>query len=350
LEQKGRLTLRLLVTGGAGFIGSNFVRYVLSRYADYEVLNLDKLTYAGNLENLEGLENHPRHTFFHGDICDPDLVGDVLKRGVDAVVNFAAESHVDRSILDASDFARTNVVGALNLLEPSRKNRILRFLQISTDEVYGSLGPTGAFVESSPIAPNSPYAATKAAADLLVRSYHHTYGFPAIITRCSNNYGPYQFPEKLMPLLITNALAGLSLPLYGDGLYVRDWIHVQDHCAAVDRILHHGKSGEVYNIGARQEMANLEIARLILKSLGKPESLITLVKDRPGHDRRYAIDPSKLKQALGWKPRISFHMGLQETIDWYRHNAAWVEHVRSGAYLSYYDRMYGQRQKTLSEL
>jgi len=350
LEQKGRLTLRLLVTGGAGFIGSNFVRYVLSRYADYEVLNLDKLTYAGNLENLEGLENHPRHTFFHGDICDPDLVGDVLKRGVDAVVNFAAESHVDRSILDASDFARTNVVGALNLLEPSRKNRILRFLQISTDEVYGSLGPTGAFVESSPIAPNSPYAATKAAADLLVRSYHHTYGFPAIITRCSNNYGPYQFPEKLMPLLITNALAGLSLPLYGDGLYVRDWIHVQDHCAAVDRILHHGKSGEVYNIGARQEMANLEIARIILKSLGKPESLITLVKDRPGHDRRYAIDPSKLKQALGWKPRISFHMGLQETIDWYRHNAAWVEHVRSGAYLSYYDRMYGQRQKTLSEL
>ncbi|PYU94501.1 MAG: dTDP-glucose 4,6-dehydratase [Acidobacteria bacterium] len=342
--------MRLLVTGGAGFIGSNFVRYVLSRYADYEVLNLDKLTYAGNLENLEGLENHPRHTFFHGDICDPDLVGDVLKRGVDAVVNFAAESHVDRSILDASDFARTNVVGALNLLEPSRKNRILRFLQISTDEVYGSLGPTGAFVESSPIAPNSPYAATKAAADLLVRSYHHTYGFPAIITRCSNNYGPYQFPEKLMPLLITNALAGLSLPLYGDGLYVRDWIHVQDHCAAVDRILHHGKSGEVYNIGARQEMANLEIARLILKSLGKPESLITLVKDRPGHDRRYAIDPSKLKQALGWKPRISFHMGLQETIDWYRHNAAWVEHVRSGAYLSYYDRMYGQRQKTLSEL
>jgi len=350
LEQKGRLTLRLLVTGGAGFIGSNFVRYVLSRYADYEVLNLDKLTYAGNLENLEGLENHPRHTFFHGDICDPDLVGDVLKRGIDAVVNFAAESHVDRSILDASDFARTNVVGALNLLEPSRKNRILRFLQISTDEVYGSLGPTGAFVESSPIAPNSPYAATKAAADLLVRSYHHTYGFPAIITRCSNNYGPYQFPEKLMPLLITNALAGLSLPLYGDGLYVRDWIHVQDHCAAVDRVLHHGKSGEVYNIGARQEMTNLEIARLILKSLGKPESLITLVKDRPGHDRRYAIDPSKLKQALGWKPRISFHMGLQETIDWYRHNAAWVEHVRSGAYLSYYDRMYGQRQKTLSEL
>ena len=323
---------------------------MLSRYAGYQVLNLDKLTYAGNLENLEGLENHPRHTFFHGDICDPDLVGDVLKRGVDAVVNFAAESHVDRSILDASDFARTNVVGALNLLEPSRKNRILRFLQISTDEVYGSLGPTGAFVESSPIAPNSPYAATKAAADLLVRSYHHTYGFPAIITRCSNNYGPYQFPEKLMPLLITNALAGLSLPLYGDGLYVRDWIHVQDHCAAVDRILHHGKSGEVYNIGARQEMTNLEIARLILKSLGKPESLITLVKDRPGHDRRYAIDPSKLKQALGWKPRISFHMGLQETIDWYRHNAAWVEHVRSGAYLSYYDRMYGQRQKTLSEL
>ncbi len=342
--------MRLLVTGGAGFIGSNFVRYMLSRYAGYHVLNLDKLTYAGNLENLEGLENHPRHTFFHGDICDQDLVGDTLKRGVDAVVNFAAESHVDRSILDASDFARTNVVGALNLLELSRKNRIPRFLQISTDEVYGSLGPTGAFSESSPIAPNSPYAATKAASDLLVRSYHHTYGFPAIITRCSNNYGPYQFPEKLIPLLVTNALAGLQLPLYGDGLYVRDWIHVEDHCAAVDRILHHGENGEVYNIGSRQEMANVEIARLILKSLGKPESLITLVKDRPGHDRRYAIDPSKLKRGLGWKPRVSFHMGLQETIDWYRRNASWVEHVRSGAYLGYYDRMYRQRQKTLSEL
>jgi len=350
LEQKGRLTLRLLVTGGAGFIGSNFVRYMLSRYSGYQVLNLDKLTYAGNLENLEGLENHPRHTFLHGDICDQDLVGDALKRGVDAVVNFAAESHVDRSILDASDFARTNVVGTLNLLDLSRKNRIPRFLQISTDEVYGSLGATGAFSESSPIAPNSPYAATKAASDLLVRSYHHTYGFPAIITRCSNNYGPYQFPEKLIPLLVTNALAGLQLPLYGDGLYVRDWIHVQDHCAAVDRILHDGANGEVYNIGSRQEMANLEIARLILKSLGKHESLITLVKDRPGHDRRYAIDPLKLKRELGWKPKISFQMGLQDTIDWYRRNAAWVERVRSGAYLTYYDRMYRQRQKTLSEL
>jgi dTDP-glucose 4,6-dehydratase len=341
--------LRLLITGGAGFIGSNFVRFVLERYPDYRILNLDKLTYAGNLENLSGLERDPRHEFVQGDICDPGCVGEILERGAEAVINFAAESHVDRSILHSAEFIRTNVVGTLNLLELSRKNRIRRFIQISTDEVYGSLGTSGAFSELSPIAPNSPYAASKASADLLVRSYCRTHGFPGIITRCSNNYGPYQFPEKLIPLLISNALAGMPLPIYGDGMYVRDWIHVRDHCAAIDAVLHRGKDGEVYNVGARQELPNLEIARRILKALNKDESLIRFVEDRPGHDRRYAIDSSKLETQLGWRPRVSFDSGLGDTIEWYRGNPAWVEHVRSGAYLSYYDRMYRQRRQTLSE-
>jgi dTDP-glucose 4,6-dehydratase len=344
------MTLHLLITGGAGFIGSNFIRHIVAHYPEYKITNLDKLTYAGNLENLAGLDQEPRYRFIQGDICDPDLVGETLGDGVAAVVNFAAESHVDRSILEATEFVRTNIQGTLNLLAQSRKHRILRFLQVSTDEVYGSLEAEGEFTETTPLAPNSPYAASKASADLLVRSYHQTYGFPALITRCSNNYGPYQFPEKLIPLLVTNAFAGLPLPIYGDGLYVRDWIHVMDHCTALDRVLHHGKSGEVYNIGARQEMQNLEVARLILKYVSKPESLLQYVNDRPGHDRRYAIDPSKIKRDLGWKPKISFNMGLQDTIDWYRRNAAWVEHVRTGAYLTYYDRMYSHRQQTLSEL
>ena len=247
------------------------------------------------------------------------------------MVNFAAESHVDRSILGAAEFVRTNVLGTLNLLDASRKIRNLRFVQISTDEVYGSLGASGVFAETTPLAPNSPYAASKASADLLVRSYNHTYGFPAMITRCSNNYGPYQLPEKLIPLLIANALAGMPLPLYGDGLYVRDWIHVQDHCKAVDRVLHHGRSGEIYNIGAHQESTNLDLARAVLKYLDKSESLITFVKDRPGHDRRYAIDSSKLERELGWKPAITLHEGLHDTIDWYCRNTTWVEHVRSGS-------------------
>jgi dTDP-glucose 4,6-dehydratase len=292
--------MRLLITGGAGFIGSNFVRFILKNHPDYRVLNLDKLTYAGNLENLSGLEKNRRHQFIQGDICDADAVADSLKRGVEAVINFAAESHVDRSILHSSDFIRTNIVGTHTLLEHCRKRRIGRFIQISTDEVYGSLGPSGAFTENSTLQPNSPYAASKASADLLVRSYHNTHEFPAIITRCSNNYGPYQFPEKLIPLLISNALSALPLPLYGDGLNVRDWIHVQDHCAAIDAVLHKGKPGEVYNVGARQEQPNLEIARMILKLLGKDEKLITFVEDRPGHDRRYAIDPSKLEKQLHW--------------------------------------------------
>ncbi len=344
------VVLRLLVTGGAGFIGSNFVRLVLERNPDYQVLVLDKLTYAGNMENLAGMETNPRFRFHQGDICDPEPLGSMLKSGVDAVVNFAAESHVDRSILDASEFARTNIVGTLNLLQASRKSGVGRFLQVSTDEVYGSLGPAGAFTESSPIAPNSPYAASKASADLLVRSYYCTYGYPCLITRCSNNYGPYQFPEKLIPLLVTNAVAGIALPIYGDGLYTRDWIHVHDHCTALKRVLERGRPGEVYNIGARQEKTNLEITRLILNVLGKGESLITFVADRPGHDRRYAIDSSKIENELGWKPEIPFVTGMRQTIDWYLQNPAWVEHVRSGAYRTYYERMYGDRKRMLGEI
>jgi dTDP-glucose 4,6-dehydratase len=344
------VALRLLVTGGAGFIGSNFVRSVLEHHPDYRIRVLDKLTYAGNLENLAGLESDPRFQFFQGDICDPEPLGSILKSEVDAVVNFAAESHVDRSILDASDFARTNIVGTLNLLQASRKAGVVRFLQVSTDEVYGSLGPEGAFTEATTLAPNSPYAASKAAADLLVRSWYVTYGFPCLITRCSNNYGPYQFPEKLIPLLVTNAVAGISLPIYGDGLYTRDWIHVLDHCSALERVLQHGRPGEVYNIGARQEKTNLEIVHLILAALGKDESLITFVADRPGHDRRYAIDPAKIETELGWKPEIPFDAGMKQTIGWYLQNPGWVEHVKSGAYRTYYERMYQDRKRTLSEL
>ncbi len=342
--------MRLLVTGGAGFIGSNFVRLMLERYPGYQIYNLDKLTYAGNLENLAGLESEPRHHFVRGDIGDPETVEGILKGGIAAVINFAAETHVDRSILGASEFVQTNVQGTQNLLDASRRHRVQRFVQVSTDEVYGSLGSAGLFTEDSPIAPNSPYAASKAAADLMVRSCHRTYGFPAIITRCSNNYGPCQFPEKLIPLLITNAMADLPLPIYGDGLYVRDWIHARDHCSGIDRVLHHGRGGEVYNIGARQEMPNIEIARLILRTLGKGESLITYVQDRPGHDRRYAIDPSKFESELGWRPEIPFEIGMAETINWYRSNQSWVQHVRSGEYLDYFKAMYQDRQRTLDGL
>jgi dTDP-glucose 4,6-dehydratase len=341
--------VRLLITGGAGFIGSNFVRWVLEQHPGYEIINLDKLTYAGNLENLAGLESSPFHRFVHGDICDAALVAD-LAAGVDAVVNFAAESHVDRSILDPSDFVRTNVQGTLNLLEGSRRAKVKRFLQVSTDEVYGSLGPTGLFTEETPLAPNSPYSASKAGADLLVRSYFHTHRFPVLTTRCSNNYGPYQFPEKLIPLLITNAMAELPLPIYGDGLYVRDWIHVRDHCAAIDRVLHAGAEGEVYNAGGRSEMRNIDVARMILAAFGHGDELLRYVKDRPGHDRRYAIDCSKMERELGWKPTVSFEQGLKDTIEWYRSNSAWIQHVRSGEYQDYYRRMYQDRQQTLSEL
>jgi dTDP-glucose 4,6-dehydratase len=342
--------LKLLITGGAGFIGSNFVRLILERHPDYQVLNLDKLTYAGNLENLAGLDQNPNYRFVRGDICDSSLVGSLMSEGVDAVVNFAAESHVDRSILEASEFVRTNIQGTLCLLEAGRRNKVHRFVQISTDEVYGSLGKVGAFTETTPLAPNSPYAASKASADLLVRSYFKTHGFPAVITRCSNNYGPYQFPEKFIPLLISNALADLPIPIYGDGLYVRDWIHVKDHCSAIDTVLHQGNVGEVYNIGARQEKPNLEIARLILSSLENSKSTLSHVQDRPGHDRRYAIDPLKIETELSWRPEISFYEGLMQTIEWYKSNPLWVERVRSGEYLSYYSRMYQNREQTLAEL
>jgi dTDP-glucose 4,6-dehydratase len=341
--------VRLLITGGAGFIGSNFVRWVLDQHPGYGIVNLDKLTYAGNLENLAGLESNPSHRFVHGDICDSALVTELVT-GIDAVVNFAAESHVDRSILDPTDFVRTNVQGTLNLLECSRRAKVKRFLQVSTDEVYGSLGPTGLFTEQTPLAPNSPYSASKAGADLLVRSYYHTHGFPVLTTRCSNNYGPYQFPEKLIPLLITNAMAGLRLPIYGDGLYIRDWIHVRDHCVAIDTVLHAGTEGEVYNAGGHSEMKNIDVAKMILAAFGRGEGLLTYVKDRPGHDRRYAIDCTKIERELGWRPMVSFEQGLHETIEWYRGNSTWIQHVRSGEYQNYYDRMYQNRQQTLSEL
>jgi dTDP-glucose 4,6-dehydratase len=341
--------MKLLVTGGAGFIGSNFVRYMLEKHPDCRIVNLDKLTYAGNLENLSGLEKDTRHEFVQGDICDQDTVGAILQKGVDTVINFAAESHVDRSILQSKEFIQTNVVGTLSLLESCRKYPVTRYIQISTDEVYGSLGSSGLFNEISPIAPNSPYAASKASADLLVRSYCHTHDFPGIITRCSNNYGPFQFPEKLIPLLISNALAGRPLPIYGDGMNVRDWIHVRDHCSAIDMVLHRGKNGEVYNVGARQEFSNIYVAHRILELLDKDESLITYVEDRPGHDRRYAIDSSKLESELGWRAGTLFKDGLQETIEWYLVNSEWVDHVRTGAYLTYYDRMYQRRGQTLSQ-
>lgn len=331
---------RILVTGGAGFIGSNFIRYMLERHS-YSIINLDALTYCGNLENLRDVEDHPRYTFIRGSITDRELVNRIIQ-DVDAVINFAAESHVDRSIQDPEIFIKTNVLGTQTLLEASRREGIERFIQISTDEVYGS-AETGYFTEETPLAPNSPYSASKAAADLMVRAYHRTYGLPVNITRCSNNYGPYQFPEKLIPLMITNALEDRPLPVYGDGMNVRDWLHVEDHCSAIDLVLHHGREGEVYNIGGNNERRNIDIVRLILRELGKDESLIRFVEDRPGHDRRYAIDATRIRNELGWKPRYSFREGIRETINWYIRNRKWWENIKSGEYLRYYERMYGHR-------
>lgn len=331
---------RILVTGGAGFIGSNFIRYMLERHS-YSIINLDALTYCGNLENLRDVEDHPRYTFIRGSITDRELVNRIIQ-DVDAVINFAAESHVDRSIQDPEIFIKTNVLGTQTLLEASRREGIERFIQISTDEVYGS-AETGYFTEETPLAPNSPYSASKAAADLMVRAYHRTYGLPVNITRCSNNYGPYQFPEKLIPLMITNALEDRPLPVYGDGMNVRDWLHVEDHCSAIDLVLHHGRDGEVYNIGGNNERRNIDIVRLILRELGKDESLIRFVEDRPGHDRRYAIDATRIRNELGWKPRYSFREGIRETINWYIRNRKWWENIKSGEYLRYYERMYGHR-------
>jgi len=333
----------LLVTGGCGFIGSNYIRFVLNADPAISVVNLDALTYAGNLANLADLEGNPRYRFVKGDITDPSAVRKAIGAGVNAIVNFAAESHVDRSIMDSGPFVRTNVVGTQVLLDAAREHKISKFVQVSTDEVYGSLGPTGFFTETTPIAPSSPYSASKAAADLLVYSYFHTFQFPAVITRCSNNYGPYQFPEKLIPLFITNLFNDIPVPVYGDGQQIRDWIHVLDHCAGIEAVRQRGRIGEVYNLGGRTERTNLEITHLLLDLIGKPRTMIKHVKDRPGHDRRYAIDCSKAERELGWNPAISFEKGLRDTIEWYRSHPQWVETIRSGEYRSYYEKQYGHR-------
>ena len=337
--------MKILVTGGAGFIGSNFIRYVLREHDDIEVVNFDALTYAGNLENLAGLEDDPRYRFVRGDLAlESDLERGFGEGPFDAVVNFAAESHVDRSLhMGADRFILTNILGTQLLLDAARRSGVGRYVQVSTDEVYGDLGSEGVFTEETPLAPNNPYAATKAAADLLVHAAWHSHGLAAVITRCSNNFGPYQFPEKLIPLMIANALEERPLPVYGDGRNVRDWIYVEDHCAAVDLVMRRGRPGEVYNIGAMNEMPNIEVVQRILKYLGKPESLITFVKDRPGHDRRYAMDASKIRRELGWRPRFSFEDALAATVEWYRTHDDWLRHVRSGEYRTYYEEMYGGR-------
>ena len=341
---------KLLVTGGAGFIGSNFIQYILNRYKQKDIIllfNLDLLTYAGNLENLKAVEKDTRYHFVRGNVCDKILVRKLfVEYDFDTVVHFAAESHVDRSIIEPELFLNTNIIGTQTLLEVAKQHWNLdpnnkysrqyrsdvRFLQISTDEVYGALDKTGTFTENTPLAPNSPYSASKASADLLVRSYYQTYGMPVNITRCSNNYGPYQFPEKLIPLMIYNALQDKPLPIYGDGMQIRDWLHVQDHCSAIATVLEKGKIGEIYNIGGNNEKANIEIVRLILQQLEKSEDLITYIKDRPGHDRRYAIDNTKIVTELGWKPTYTFKRGIQETIQWYLDNPNWVKQVTSEDY------------------
>lgn len=337
--------MRILVTGGAGFIGSNFIRHVLSKHPEYKIVNLDKLTYAGNPHNLKDAERNSNYQFIKGDICDSELVENLLKQKIDAIINFAAETHVDRSLYDPEVFVKTNVLGTQVLLEAGLRHKIERFVQISTDEVYGSLGEKGKFTEESPLMPNSPYSASKAGADLLIRSYIKTFNFPAIITRSCNNYGPYQFPEKLIPLFITNALDDRELPIYGDGLYVRDWIYVEDHCKAIDLILHKGKVGETYNISSSVEKTNLDITHLILENSKKPESLIKHVKDRPAHDRRYALNSEKTRNELGWEPEISFEQGMKLTIDWYLKNRDWWQKVKSGEYLKYYEKHYIRREK-----
>ncbi len=338
--------MKVLVTGGAGFIGSNFVLHLLERDPEIEILNFDALTYAGNLENLRAVESDSRHRFVKGDICDHHAVAEALDESIDAVVHFAAESHVDRSVEGPGIFLRTNVVGTQVLLERLRQLGHLdrqRFVMVSTDEVYGSLGPSGAFTETTPLGPNSPYSASKASADLVCRAYHHTFGLDVVTTRCSNNYGPFQFPEKLIPLMIANALEEKSLPVYGDGRNVRDWLHVRDHCTAIDTVMRHGRSGEIYNIGGNSERENIEVVRFILDHLEKSHELINYVTDRPGHDRRYAIDASKIRDELGWEPQIDFERGMGETIDWYLAHADWLDQVRSGAYRGYYEQMYGNR-------
>lgn len=333
----------MLVTGGCGFIGANFVLHLARTRNDIRILNLDKLTYAGNLENLAELEGNDRHTFVHGDICDDALADDLMAQGVDTVVNFAAETHVDRSIKDARPFLEANVLGTHTLLAAAKQHHVACFLQVSTDEVYGSLGPSGVFTENSPIQPNNPYSASKTAADMLVRSFHHTHGMNTLITRCTNNYGPFQFPEKAIPVFIGNALKNKPIPVYGDGLHVRDWIYVEDHCRAIETVMEKGEAGEVYNIGGGNELPNLELARLILKELGKPKALIQHVKDRPGHDRRYAMDAAKLRQQLGWRPQVTLREGIPLTVKWYLDHQDWLTRVKSGEYQDYYQQHYHEQ-------
>ncbi|NPU88331.1 MAG: dTDP-glucose 4,6-dehydratase [Fervidobacterium sp.] len=341
--------MTILVTGGAGFIGSNFIHYMLENHYDYKLVCIDKLTYAGNLRNLEKVLGKSNFRFVKGDICDRELVNKIFEEeSPDVVINFAAESHVDRSIENPDVFLMTNVLGTQVLLDASRKYGVKRFHQVSTDEVYGDLPLERRdlkFTEESPLKPSSPYSASKTAADLLVLAYHRTYGLPVTISRCSNNYGPYQFPEKLISLMIINAFNNKPLPVYGDGKNVRDWIHVKDHCEALNIILQKGKEGEVYNIGGNNERENIEIVKMILKELGKPEELIRFVKDRPGHDKRYAISTAKMEKEFGWHPKVDFEQGLRETINWYLENRDWWEEIINGEYMKYYERMYGERLK-----
>ncbi len=334
----------LLVTGGAGFIGSNFIRYLLRTQGTIEVVNYDVLTYAGNLENLADIASDPRYHFVRGDICDSSAVTDALRtHAIDTIVHFAAESHVDRSILGASVFVKTNVLGTQVLLDAAREHGVERFVHVSTDEVYGSLGERGKFTESTPLHPNSPYSASKAGSDLLALANQHTFGLPVVVTRCSNNYGPYQFPEKLIRLMIINALHDKPLPVYGDGMNIRDWLHVEDHCSAIDTVMRHGRIGEVYNIGGNNEWTNIDIVKRILRHLGKPESLITFVRDRPGHDRRYAMDATKIDRELGWAPAHTFEQGLAEKVEWYKTHTEWWTRVISGEYKEYYRTQYEHR-------
>ncbi|MCA9040384.1 MAG: dTDP-glucose 4,6-dehydratase [Planctomycetaceae bacterium] len=336
----------ILVTGGCGFIGSNFIRMQRELYPEQTIHNVDKLTYAGNLENLADLEEDPQYHFHQIDICDRTAILDLLKQTKpEAILNFAAESHVDRSIIDSGPFVQTNVIGTQVLLDGAREIGLERYVQISTDEVYGSLGQEGYFTETTPLAPNSPYSSSKAAADLLVRSYVHTFDFPAVITRCSNNYGPYQFPEKLIPLFISNAMEEKSLPVYGTGENVRDWIHVLDHCRGIDAALRKGKIGEVYNFGGHHELTNLEMTHILIDLLGKSRDLITFVQDRPGHDLRYAIDSTKAETDLGWSPQIPFEQGIRDTITWYQSHTDWVQRIKTGEYMQYIETQYAGRMK-----
>lgn len=340
--------MKVLITGGAGFIGSNFIRYFINSRRDVEVINFDSLTYAGNPESLADIAENPRYKFVRGDITDKNAVDNVFEQRLDAVVNFAAETHVDRSIEDASPFLRTNVLGTQCLLDAARRFKLPKFVQISTDEVYGSAPAGGTFTEETILDPRSPYAASKAAADHFVSSYANTYGVPAVVLRCTNNYGPYQFPEKLIPLMIANAREDKPLPIYGDGMQERDWLFVDDYCSAIGLALEKAAPGAIYNVSAGAPQPNLKIVRTILKHLDKPESLMQYVKDRPGHDRRYALDSSKIQRELGWAPSVPFEEGIRRTIDWYQNNTAWLDHARSGEYKNYYDRHYDRRAETFS--